>query len=157
MTVYVRIQKDEDLPKPLPKHCIFLCKPTFIEEVLKISKNYFRKGFTNQDNLRLVGDEVAKKYDESLNVFTQLKAFNYEGLPFSSMEEFAQILVRMFENDYPKIFAKYYEYVIKNIPFGTKVVYFKGSFQDETVFAKFAIDRIELDELDKYISTKKHK
>jgi hypothetical protein len=157
MTVYIRINNEDELPKPLPKHCIFLTKPTFLDEILKLPKNYFRKNFTNQDNLRLAADEVAKKYDQTLNVFTQLKAFNYEGVSFTSMEEFSVILVKMFNNDYPKIFQKYYESIIKNLPFGTKVVFFKGTFQDETVFSKFAIERVELSDLDKHISTKKQK
>lgn len=158
MTKYVRI---ENIPENLSKEESVIYFPNFIEEVRSSRLRRPQSGTFGTHFTRAMAEEIAQRFDPDFDVFKNIKTHVLNDVPFSSDEDIARKMFGLFADQYPKIFDSYIDYKVRNLPFGTKVVYFNGPFQYTTGFTKNGVEQITLAEaeilLDKPSSDAKKK
>lgn len=143
-------------PKDLKKGEYVVETPNFLSEIKQNMKNAGRGGLTGINHLRSIVGTIGNTYDQQLTAYT-VTPYAYEGLPYSSDEELSRIVCKMLREQYPQIFDKCIDKKIKDRPFGTKLIYFVGSFLETAPFNANGIDHIEEKEIDAYMGNKKTK
>lgn len=145
-------------PEILRKHEYVICMPDFIDEV---KENYKRKGNTtvtrNKHLRHLIGSVGLKYGPDTFSPYTDVRTSPYEGLYFSSDKELSNILVRIFNEEYPQMFDHYIAYQIKNRPMETKVIYFVGDFLKSKAFTEAGFELIKEQDIDVVLGLKPKK
>ena len=117
----------KEAPKDLKKGEHVIDAPSFMREIALHRAKKPRNGLTGPHYIRMVVDSIAQAYDpENMSAYS-VKAHLYDGLKFSSDEEFNAIVVRALQNDCPGVFPKYLNNKIRNRPAGTQLVYYVDS------------------------------
>lgn len=116
-----------EAPKEVKKDEYVIDKPSFLEQIALHRAKKPRNGLTGSHYIRMVVDSIAQAFDPNNMTAYSVKAHLYEGLKFSTDEEFNEIIVRALQNDCPGVFPKYLEAKIRNRPAGTKLVYYVDS------------------------------
>jgi hypothetical protein len=147
----------KEIPKELRKGEYLIEMPTFEEEVKETIRSLGRGKTLTANYLRVVADAIGKKYDNTFNAFRNIIVHNFEGRTFENTLDIAKVVFRMFESQYPKIFEKYVETKLKERPYGTKLIYFKGPFLITNVFYKAGIDEIKEKDILTYLGLKPKK
>ena len=121
-------------PKELKKGEYLIDKPSFVKQIALHQSKKPRNGLTGSHYIRMVMDSIAQAYDPENMTAYSVKAHKYEGIKFSSDEEFNDIIVRALTEDCPSVFPKYLEAQVRARPAGTeKVIYvdsdIKGQYE----------------------------
>lgn len=121
-------------PESLEKGDYVIDVPNFLNEITMHKAKAPKNGMTGSYHLRVIADSIAQKYDsENMSAFS-IKPHLFEGRVFTSDAELNSIIVEMMQLCYPKIFAKYIEYSIKNRPNNVKrLIVVRSMIKDETV------------------------
>jgi len=151
MTIYFCVTKEE-IPNPLPKKCYIIEPPLFIEEIEKHKYQMMLKKMTTVNCLRLIVDEIAQKYDTSLNAF-HVNLDNYSGIKFETTDDLSKIINRVFADVHPKMFNKVLDYKIKSIPIETKVIFYVGKYGGISIeFSKNNVEFRENKDMEQLLS-----
>ena len=124
MSKFVVVKK---APKTLKKGEFLIDAPSFLKEIGLHKAKKPRNGLTGPHYIRMVVDSIAQAYDPENMTAYSVKAHLYDGLAFSSDEEFNAIIVRALHNDCPTVFPKYLETVLRSRPAGTNLVIYVDS------------------------------
>jgi hypothetical protein len=113
-----------ETPKSLKKGEIVISKPDFLEQIAANKAKAAKTGLTGNTQLRYITDAIAMKYDPQNMSAWSVKPHLFEGRSYSSDEDLSKIVVEMLEICYPKVFARYVDYQLKNLPANTEMIYF---------------------------------
>ena len=112
---------------------------------------------TRNKHLRNLISAIGYKYGpEGFNPY-HVNISRYEGLAYNNDKELSDILVKIFNNEYPAIFDSYITQKIKNRPTETKVIYFTGDFLKSRAFTEAGFELIKEKEVDVVLGLKKKK
>lgn len=117
----------KEAPKELKKGEYLIDKPSFLEQIALHRAKKPRNGLTGSHYIRMVTDSISQAYDPENMTAYSIKAHNYEGRPFSTDEEFNEIIVEALRADYPAVFPKYLEVKVRNRPAKTERVIYVDS------------------------------
>ncbi len=117
----------KEAPKTLNKDEYLIDKPSFLEQIALHRAKKPRNGLTGSHYIRMVVDSISQAFDPENMTAYSVKAHLYEGLKFSTDEEFNDIIVRALQNDCPGVFPKYLQTKLRQRPPGTKLVYYVDS------------------------------
>ena len=155
MTKYICVQSMSDLS--LEKDECFIKTPDFVQDVIDCRYQRPNTNLLSPTYMRAIADYIGYKYDPAFPGSGCMVVQDFNGVPFSSVEDIGKAVVKMFRKHYPKIFDANIDYQIKNRPFGTKLIYFVGDHLDSGMFAKNGIDAIDLKDVDIYMGRKEKK
>lgn len=114
----------KEAPKDLKKGEYVIDTPSFLEQIALHRAKKPRNGLTGSHYIRMVVDSIAQRYNPEQMTAYSVKAHNYEGRPFTTDEQFNDIIVEALRNDCPSVFPKYLDVKIRTRPSGTeKVIY----------------------------------
>lgn len=142
-------------PKIISHQEIVLAPPTFVEEVRACFKKKGGSAILGPNYLRAIAEEIGRRYDRSFNAYRNVVPHDYMGRYCASDEEVALVVHEMFQARYPTIYQRYYETVIKERSLDIKVIYFTGDEQDESVFFRLGIGKIDLSEAGAHLTVEK--
>ena len=146
----------KEAPKDLKDGEYLIDKPSFLTEIALHKAKAPKNGLTALHHLRALTEAIAHAYDpENMSGFS-IKAFKYEGRPFSSDEDLNSIMVEALKQDYPAVFQKYLDVKIKARPSKTSLVYYvdsgiRGSYE---IFYKNGLSELEKETVQKVKSDK---
>jgi hypothetical protein len=113
-----------EAPKSLKKGEVVISKPDFLEEILANKGKAPKNNLTGTNQLRYITDTIAMKYDPQNMSAWSVKPHLFEGRPYSDEKALSGIIVEMLQICYPKVFARYVDHQIKNLPANTEMIYF---------------------------------
>jgi hypothetical protein len=154
MTKYVCVKT---APQELEKTESIVVMPDFVQDVLDCKQRMPNSGLLSPVYARALIDFIGHRYDEMFPGAGKFVAQEINGVPFANENDVALAIKNLFRKYYPQIFDKHIEYQVKNLPHGTKLVYFVGDHLDASTFNKFGIDRIDIKDVDFYMSRKDKK
>lgn len=128
--------------------------PDFMEQVQAFAHR--GRGLTAINHMRDVLNAIQQKYETDLRIF-KIPLSSYEGLAFSSTEDFSNIIVNLLKKERPEVFEKVLEYNIRNRPFGSKLIYYVGDLGDTQPFFRNGVDMIEEKDVDEFLGLKAKK
>ena len=111
-------------PKILKKGEFVITRPAFLEEIKANKGKATKNNLTGPNQLRYIADTIAMKYDPTGMSAWSVKPHLFEGRPYKDDEELSVIIGEMLELCVPKIYAKYVEHTIKDLPLGTDMITF---------------------------------
>jgi len=110
-------------PESLKSNEMIIKKPTFIEEVAATRQ---KRGVAKVASIRSIRDMIATlaaKYDDTLNPF-RVNLTKYDNTPYSSDEEFADLIMRVVIENNLLFVEKAIEHQIKNRKPNVDTVYY---------------------------------
>lgn len=143
-------------PKSLPKDCIVIYPPDFLEEIRANKGREPRGGITAGTHLRYIVGSIGDKYDPELSAYT-VRPHLYEGRKYENDSQLSGIVIEMLKSQYPKVFERYLDYQIKKRPTNTKLIYYVGDFLATAPFTANGIDMLDEKDVDVYLGFKEKK
>lgn len=140
----------ESAPEQLDKAEHVIDRPTFTDIIEKVMIHRPTAKRTAPNQMREILGEIQDKYQVDLNVF-KIPLSLYDGIEFKDYEHYNHILTQMLLTERPNLFEHILEYNIKNRPYGTKLIYFIGRWNETGPFFKNGIDTIEEKDIDEYL------
>jgi len=147
MTKYV-ISKE--VPEELSSYEIRIDPPNLLKEVLSCWNYRPSTGLTGPNWLKQIANEVTK-WDKNFNPYRMISAYEYQGIPYSTPEEVAQIALKMINSRYQGLTDAWVEHNIRFKPPFTKLIWFTGDHTQSGKFASNFIDRIDISEVEEYM------
>jgi hypothetical protein len=112
-----------EVPENLKSNEMVIHKPTFLEEVVATRQ---KRGIDKVASIRSIRDMIAtlaSKYDNTVNPF-RVNLTKYDNIPYSSDNEFANIIMRVIvENNLPFV-EKSIEQQVQNRRLGIDTIYY---------------------------------
>lgn len=142
-------------PKIISHQEMIISPPTFLEEVRACFKKKGGSAMLGPNYLRAIAEEIGRRYDRSFNAYRNVVPHDYMGRYCSTDQEIALVVHEMFQARYPTIYQRYYETVIKERSLDVKVIYFTGDEQDESVFFRLGISKIDPKETGAHLTVEK--
>ena len=140
----------KEAPEKLSNYEMVIAPPTLLQEVQNCWNHRPANGLTGVNWLRQIANEITK-WDKMFNTYRHCIPSDYQGIPFSTQEEVAAIVVNMINDKYPNITDTWVEHCVKSKPAFTKLVWFIGDFKQTSSLTSNFIDRIELKEVEAYM------
>jgi hypothetical protein len=144
------------VPEVLSNYEMRIDPPNLLQEVNNCWGHRPANGHTGINWLRQIASEVSK-WDSRFNNYRHTIPNDYAGIPYSTPEEVADIVLRMINDRYPKLCDSWVEHCVRHKPPFTKLIWFTGDFKQSSTFTSNFIDRIELDEVDEWLGRHKAK
>ena len=154
MTKYICVAA---VPAVLGKGEFVVTTPNFIEEVTQCRQKTPPRGLTTTVILHDLINSIGHKYEVEFPGSGIFVLNDYKGIPFSSSQDLAKVVVLIFKRFYPKLIDSAIDFQIKRRPFGTQLIYFVGDHMDTTAFAANGVDAIEEKDIDVYMGRKDKK
>lgn len=126
----------EEAPEKLKEGEAVIVMPTFLEQVKESSRQLGATKLTTVNNLRSVISAVGLKYDPDFSPLLDVNLSRFRDREYSSLEDFAKIVVEVFDRCYPKMFDKYLEYNIRQRQANVNTIYFVGPESKLPVFVE---------------------
>lgn len=128
-------------PQNLKKTDFVIFKPNFLDEVKssRLSNQSISK-ITTVNHLRDILMIVTGKYDESVNPY-HITLNKYEGIAAPTLEDIADVVVRIDRDNNLKLLEKALDFKIKNRPLGTEMIYYISP--DMQAVEQFQLNGIE--------------
>lgn len=141
----------KEAPKELAEGEFLIDKPSFVEQIALHKAKRPRHGLTGSHYIRMVMDSIAQAYDPENMTAYSIKAHKYEGIPFSTDEEFNDIIVNALRQDCPSVFPKYLEKRVRSRPEGTElVIYVNSDIKDQyDIFHRNGLSEVKAKALEK--------
>lgn len=131
--------------------------PDFVQDVRDCRQHSPSSGLLSPVYARALIDFIGHKYDPNFPGAGKFVVQEINGVPFKDEADIAKAIAKLFRKYYPAIVDSYITYQIRNIPFGTKLIYFVGDFLDTSAFIKNGIDSISIKDVDVYMGRKDKK
>jgi hypothetical protein len=142
-------------PKELSSKEMVVSKPSFVDEVKASVKRKGGHAALGPNYLRAIAEEIGRRYDRNFNAYRNVVPTDHTGRVCDSDEAVAEVVHEMFQARYPVIYQKYYETVLRERSFSTRVIYFTGAPEDAVVFSRLGIPQITLDEVHSHLGQPK--
>ena len=140
----------KEVPAELSNYEMRIDPPSLVQEVQNCWNHRPVNGLTGPNWLKQIANEVTK-WDKGFNPYRHITPSEYQGIPYSTPEEVAQIVLRMITERYPNLTDAWVEHCIKHKPPFTKLIWFTGDFKQTGKFSANFIDQIDLSEVDEYM------
>ena len=127
----------KEAPETLKEGEAVIAMPSFLEQVEECKNMLGKTTLTSVNNMRSVVSAIGLKYDEDFNPLLTVNLSKFAGREYLSLEAFSNIIVEVFNKQYPKMFDKYIEYNIKKRTNNTKTFYFVGPEDKLNLFKEF--------------------
>lgn len=150
MTKYV---VSKDVPQKLANNEIRIDPPSLVNEVKNCWNHRPVNGLTGPNWLRQIATEITK-WDKNFHPYRHISPSEYQGIPYSSPEEVADLVLKMVTERYPNLTDAWVDYCVKTKPLFTKLIWFTGDHKQTSKFNSNGIDRIDIEEVDEYMGRK---
>jgi hypothetical protein len=144
------------VPDVLSSYEMRIDLPNMLQEVTNCWSYRPASGQTGANWLRQIANEITK-WDKNFNPYKHIVPSDYQGVPFSTPEEVAEICLRMVKDRYSSLNDSWVEHCIRHKPPFTKLIWFTGDFKTSSKFTSNFIDRIEISEVDEWLGRHKSK
>jgi hypothetical protein len=144
MTKYVRTDKAPDY---LSHYEACIEYPSLLPELKKAKTPAPHNKLFGAHYTRSLIEEIVTPYDPEFDCYKHIKPYVLTDVPFGSDEDKAHTVRELLTKQYPRFFEAYLEYKIRNVPFGTKVIWFVGEHHQTAPFSKMGIESIKPSEV----------
>ena len=142
-------------PNELSPKEMVVSKPLFVDEVKASIKRKGGHAALGPNYLRAIAEEIGRRYDRNFNAYRNVVPTDHAGRVCESDEEVAGVVHEMFQARYPVIYQKYYETVVRERSFSTRIIYFTGNPEDAVVFSRLGIPQIDISEIHAHLGQPK--
>jgi hypothetical protein len=140
----------KEVPAELTSYEMRIDPPNLLQEVQNCWNHRPANGLTGMNWLRQIANEITK-WDKLFNPYRHTVPTDYQGIPFSTPEEVADIVLKMVVDRYPQIVDNWIEHCIKTKPTFIKLIWFTGDFKQTSKFSANFVDRISPSEVETYM------
>ena len=154
MTKYVRVK---ERPTDIGKEECVITMPDYTADIISCKSRLPADRLLGNYYLRALTQHIGNKYDPEFDAYKHITVHQYEGIPVKDTAALNEIVIKLFNAQYPKMQDKYIDFMIKKRPFGTKLIYFMGPHQATAFFTANGIDELDPKEVDKYLERKSKK
>lgn len=155
MSNFVRVR---ELPVTLEKGEFSIPAVSFLNFIEANKLKMPKGGLVTTNYLREIISSVGLEYiGEEFDPTREINLVHFKGRPFASNMDVNNLLIELFEKEYPTMLRKFVEYHIKKRPQGTNMIYYKGHPKYATVFLEYGIHEILERDLDKHLGKKPKK
>lgn len=124
MLKFVRVKT---APTELKKGEYVISEPNFVPEIAACKKKKPRSKIMTTNYLREIVATIGMKYaDEDFNALIHVNISQYVGSPCGTDSQTNDVVVKLFEKQYPQMLDNFVSYHIKQRPHGTNTIYFLG-------------------------------
>ena len=141
MTKYVRVR---ERPTDIAKGEYVITMPNYMEDILSCKAKLPADKLLGEGYIRTLAQHIANKYDPDFDAYRDLVIARYKGIPMKDTADINTFVIKMFNEQCPKMQDKYIDYMIKKRPFGTKLIYFMGPHQATAFFTANGIGRVRV-------------
>lgn len=155
MSKFVRVKT---APTELKNGEYVISEPTFVPEITACARKKPRSKLMTINYLREIVATIGLKYaGEDFDAITDVNISRYVGTPVGTDVQVNEMVMKMFDKQYPEMLEKFVDYHLKQRPQGTKIIYFLGKPALATEFIKNGIDEVLEKDLESYLGNKSKK